>query len=147
MMSSVHILSAFGPHAALSHMLGPSTSIDGNIGCILDKLNPKLRVHYRAAGVVHKRAYRASIRSIGLKADLSVRIQAAFFWKPPLRQIHFHDVPIRLGSGIDIGFGSFHLTWAQFEQTSGGLLMIGTSFGMNVGLSSVVGGELIPVDD
>jgi hypothetical protein len=70
---------------------------------------------------------------------------AVFIFKPPLRQIHFHDMPIRLGRGVDIGFGSFHITWAQFEHTSGGILLVGTSFGMNIGVSSVIGGELMPV--
>jgi hypothetical protein len=63
-------------------MLGPSMSMDFNLGLILDTLNPNLRVDYRAAGVLHRRAYTARIRTIGLKADISCRMQGSWLRIP-----------------------------------------------------------------
>lgn len=58
---------------------------------------------------------------------------------------HLRVQPIALGRGIDIAWPPFHLTWASFKDTSGGVLMFGLPVGLCAGVSLVTGGVLHPV--
>lgn len=110
--------------------LGPMFYFDPNVGFIFDTLNPPIRFKFFSAGELQIRDYQASIRSIGLKAELAVRAQTAFAFHIPFSDLYHHKV-INLGRGIDIAFGWFHLTYASFQDSSGGILMGGITIGYN----------------
>ena len=80
-------------------------------------------------------------------SSVCVRAQLAIIFKPPFKKMFFHE-EIELGRGIDlIVTGFFSLTWVQFKETSGGILMIGYPLGIAAGISYVRGGVLRPLED
>jgi len=123
-------------------LLQPSVGFDFNLAFIFDTLNPTIKTKLVACGEITERVYRAAIKGVGPKFDLSLRSQLILVFGPPFKQLYYHE-PIELGRGIDILWG-FHLTWVSFKNTSGGILMMGFPLGLALGISYIWGGVLTP---
>jgi len=132
---------------------------DPNIAFIFDNQNPDITYTYRNdKGEIKTKKYRASINSIGLKAELEFKYNIVFVTGETNFNFHDSNKVIELGSGIDIKTNTFDLTYVTFKHMAGGLIILGipvTSWLLagptmgfillNMGISYVTGGYLYPI--
>lgn len=128
---------------------GISFCIDPNVGLIWDNLDPMFTITYKnAAGQTKTRKYQASIDTIGLKLDVSIRFNLVFFTDSANDYYESNKV-LHLGTGIELGIAEawgLGLIYAPFTNAPGGLLIINGNFGIGGnGLCLVQGGTLIPI--
>jgi hypothetical protein len=79
-------------------VIGPSFSVDPNIGAFIDILNPIVALRFTAANQNVQRFYRAYLSTIGPRIDISLRVQSVF-WSAQSRMR-------LLGSGAGAGAGA-----------------------------------------
>ncbi len=94
-----------------------------------------------------QRSYQGNIQTVGLKIDLSLRLQVGFMFRTPFKRLYYKQ-PIELSRGVDVVVpGICHITYAKFKETSGGILFIGYPLGLSGGFSFVTGGQLVPIEN
>lgn len=123
---------------------------DANAAFIYDNQNPSFDVTFKDAyGNVKIQTFQASIKSVGFKFGLSFKFNTIFFTDSSIDYLHTMK-EIKLGTGVDISIGAYFLnqclTYVPFLNAPGGMIIIGTSLGIQSPLeaSIVIGGSLKP---
>ncbi|QQR49442.1 hypothetical protein IPF37_01175 [bacterium] len=127
---------------------GVSFAVDPNFAFFVETQNPEFTVQYKdQAGNVKMRSYKANINTIGLKLELSLKLDLIFFVNTDM---NFFDSnkEIKFGNGIDANIAMFFgcgVTYASFANMPGGMLILSLPlFLAGPSLSLVTGGSLIP---
>ena len=104
---------------------GFSFCIDPNFAFIYDSQNPTFEVKYKnEKGEIKKRKYESYIQSIGLKLEFTFKFNLIFFLGTDL-DFYNTNKEIDLGYGIDIDSTFCDITYANFNNAPGGILIIG----------------------
>jgi hypothetical protein len=143
---------------------GFAFAVDPNGAFCVDTQDPKFDMVFKnSAGEIKTRRFRANIKSIGLKIQLSINLNFIFFINTDLDYSTATE-PIDLGVGGEVAMGGLlamilpksvgyllscaagiNLTYAPFRKRSGGMLMASLCLGLPGGsLSVVTGGSLTP---
>lgn len=127
---------------------GYSFAVDPNFAFFIENQNPAFAIYYKdQAGNVKIRDYQANINTIGLKLELSLKLDLIFFVNTDM---NFFDSnkEIKFGNGIDTNLAmlfGFGVTYASFADMPGGMLILSLPLFLAApSLSLVTGGSLIP---
>ncbi|QQR49443.1 hypothetical protein IPF37_01180 [bacterium] len=127
---------------------GYSFAVDPNFAFFIETQNPEFTVQYKdQTGNIKTRNYRAKINTIGLKLELSLKLDLIFFVNTDM---NFFDSnkEIKFGNGIDANIAMLFgcgVTYASFADMPGGMLILSLPlFFAGPSLSLVTGGSLIP---
>ncbi len=127
---------------------GYSFAVDPNFAFLIETQNPAFTVYYKdQAGNVKMRDYQANINTIGLKLELSLKLDLIFFVNTDM---NFFDSnkEIKFGNGIDTNLAMLFgcgVTYASFANMPGGMLILSLPLFLAApSLSLVTGGSLLP---
>jgi hypothetical protein len=123
--------------------LGPSWSVDPNVGFVYDMLDPYLRFNYVAAGQQETRSYVSEINTIGPKIDLSFRLQLSFLRNTPFELLQKYK-PLEIESGFDFIFLWLSFTYIKLKDSPASVILVGVPVGCGAGISLIRGGRLTP---
>jgi hypothetical protein len=128
---------------------GFSFAVDPNWALIMETQNPAFDVVFKdAAGNAKIRRFQAEINTIGLKLELSIKLDLIFFVNTDLNFYESTET-IKLGTGIDANIAclaGLGVTFVPFLNKKGGMAIIGMPLLFAFpSLSVVTGGTLTPV--
>lgn len=103
---------------------GMATTIDPNFAFIYDKQNPKFNVTYKnSKGEFKNLIYKAQIKSIGWKFELTFKLNFIFFTESDFN-LFDAEKEIMLGYGIDFCTNFLDFTYVSFKNAPGGIIIV-----------------------
>lgn len=128
---------------------GCAFAADPNLAFLYNNQNPTFTMMYsNPKGELKTRTFETSIKSLGLKFELSIRLDCILFIGEHLNFLDT-DKRIELGAGIDISLdigSGIGFVYVPFLNAPGGILILSLPIGIGGGISLVTGGYLQPIN-